>query len=82
MKIGRRVDIIDGGLVALELIEFLTCCGRLVSILEAIKDIAPKGSNKRKTEHMDRLNRLDVTIYVRAEVKRVRVGGVVFTHWW
>ena len=79
MPVGRRVAIIGGDLVALELAEFLAGRGRLVSILEAGKDIAPEVGNKRKTEHMDRLDRLGVTVHVRAAVERITTEAVVFT---
>ncbi len=79
MPVGRRVAIIGGDLVALELAEFLASRGRLVSILEAGKDIAPEVGNKRKTEHMDRLDRLGVAVQVRAAVERITSEAVVFT---
>ena len=79
MPLGRRVAIIGGDLVALELAEFLASRGRLVSILESGKDIAPEVGNKRKTEHMDRLDHLGVTVHVRAAVERITSAGVVFT---
>jgi 2,4-dienoyl-CoA reductase (NADPH2) len=50
-----------------------------VAILEAGKDIAPKVGNKRKTEHMDRLDRHGVAVHVRAAVERITVDAVVFT---
>ena len=79
MPFGRRVTVIGGDLVALELAEFLAARGRLVSILEGGKDIAPEIGNKRKTEHTDRLDRLGVTVHVRAEVERITTGAVIFT---
>ncbi len=79
MPLGRRVAVIGGDLVALELAEFLASRGRLVSILEAGKDIAPEVGNKRKTEHMDRLDRLGVTVHVRATPQRITPRAVVFT---
>ncbi|OBB95874.1 FAD-dependent oxidoreductase [Mycobacterium sp. 852002-30065_SCH5024008] len=79
MPVGRRVAIIGGDLVALELAEFLASRGRLVSILESGKSIAPEVGNKRKTEHMDRLDRLGVTVHVRATVDRITPEAVVFT---
>ncbi|SPM34391.1 NADH oxidase, partial [Mycobacterium rhizamassiliense] len=78
MPVGRRVVIIGGDLVALELAEFLAGRDRLVSILEAGKDIAPEVGNKRKTEHMDRLDRLGVTVHVRTSVERITNDAVVF----
>jgi 2,4-dienoyl-CoA reductase (NADPH2) len=79
MPVGRRVAIVGGDLVALELAEFLADRGRLVSILEAGKDIAPEVGNKRKTEHMDRLDRLGVAVHVRAVTERITAEAVVFT---
>jgi 2,4-dienoyl-CoA reductase (NADPH2) len=79
MPLGRRVTIVGGDLVALELAEFLASRGRLVSILEAGKAIAPEVGNKRRTEHMDRLDRLGVTVHVRAPVERITPDTVVFT---
>jgi 2,4-dienoyl-CoA reductase (NADPH2) len=79
MPLGRRVAIIGGDLVALELAEFLASRGRVVSILEAGRDIAPEVGNKRKTEHMDRLDRLGVTVHVRAAVERITTAAVAFT---
>ncbi|WP_255405046.1 FAD-dependent oxidoreductase [Mycobacterium sp. E2479] len=79
MPLGRRVVIVGGDLVALELAEFLASRGRLVAILEAGKDIAPEVGNKRKTEHMDRLDRLGVTVHVRAATERITSDAVEFT---
>lgn len=79
MPLGRRVVIVGADLVALELAEFLAARGRLVSVLEEGKAIAPELGNKRKTEHMDRLDRLAVTVHVRAVVDEIVSDGVVFT---
>lgn len=79
MPLGRRVAIVGGDLVALELAEFLASRGRLVSILESGKGIAPEVGNKRRTEHMDRLDRLGVTVHVRATVERITTEAVIFT---
>ncbi|MEE6175198.1 FAD-dependent oxidoreductase [Mycobacterium sp. 050134] len=79
MPLGRRVAIVGGDLVALELAEFLAARGRLVSVLEAGGDVAPEVGNKRKTEHMDRLDRLGVAVHVRAVTERITPEAVVFT---
>lgn len=79
LPVGHRVVIVGADLVALELAEFLAARGRLVSVLEQGKAIAPELGNKRKTEHMDRLDRLGVTVHVRAAVEEIVAGGVVFT---
>ena len=41
-------------------------------MLEPGEAIAPELGNKRKTEHMDRLDRLSVTVHVRVAVDRDR----------
>jgi 2,4-dienoyl-CoA reductase (NADPH2) len=79
MPMGHRVAIVGADLVALELAEFLAARGRLVSVLEADKTIAPELGSKRKTEHMDRLDRLGVAVHVRAVVDKIVSDGVVFT---
>jgi 2,4-dienoyl-CoA reductase (NADPH2) len=79
MPLGHRVVIIGADLVALELAEFLAARGRFVSVLEAGKTIAPELGNKRKTEHMDRLDRLGVTVHVRVAVDQIVPDGVDFT---
>ena len=79
MPLGHHVVIVGADLVALELAEFLAARGRLVTVLEADKTIAPELGNKRKTEHMDRLDRLGVAVHVRAPVDKVVPDGVAFT---
>jgi 2,4-dienoyl-CoA reductase (NADPH2) len=79
MPVGRRIAVIGGDLVAVELAEFLARRGRRVSILESGKQIAPEVGNKRRTEHMDRLDRLGVTVHVRADVEHITRDAVVFT---
>ena len=79
LPLGHRVVIVGADLVAIELAEFLAARGRLVAVLEPGKAIAPELGNKRKTEHMDRLDRLGVTVHARAAVERIVKGGVVFT---
>jgi len=79
MPLGHHVVIVGADLVALELAEFLAARGRLVTVLEADKTIAPELGNRRKTEHMDRLDRLGVAVHVRAPVDKVVPDGVAFT---
>jgi 2,4-dienoyl-CoA reductase (NADPH2) len=78
MPLGRRIAIVGGDLVALELAEFLAARGRLVTVLEAGKTIAPEIGGKRKTEHMDRLDRLGVMVHVRAAVERITPDSLLF----
>ena len=79
MPLGHRVVIVGGDLVAIELAEFLAARDRLVSVLESGRTIAPEIGNKRRTEHMDRLDRLGVAVHVRTAVEEIVPDGVVFT---
>jgi 2,4-dienoyl-CoA reductase (NADPH2) len=78
MPLGRRVAIVGGDLVAVELAEFLADRGRLVSLLEPGPTIAPEVGWKRRTEHMHRLDRLGVTVHVASPVERIVPDGLWF----
>ena len=78
MPLGRRVAIVGGDLVAVELAEFLAARGRQVSILESGATIAPEVGWKRRTEHMHRLDRLGVTVHVGCVVEEIVPDGVWF----
>lgn len=78
MPLGRRVAIVGGDLVAIELAEFLAARGRYVSVLEQGSTIAPEVGWKRRTEHMHRLDRLGVSVHVAARVERIVPDGVWF----
>jgi len=78
-QVGRRVVIVGGGLAAIQLAEFLAARGRFVTVLETGRTVAPEVGLKRRTEHMDRLDRLAVPVHVRTEVHRITDEGVTFT---
>jgi hypothetical protein len=78
MPFGRRVVIIGGDLVAIELAEFLSARGRLVSVLAEGDAVAPEVGLKRRTGHMDRLDRLGVTVHTRSAVDGIVPGAVMF----
>jgi 2,4-dienoyl-CoA reductase (NADPH2) len=78
MPLGRRVAVVGGDLVAVELAEFLAARGRLVAVIEPGATIAPEVGWKRRTEHMHRLDRLGVTVHVEAEVQRIVPDGLWF----
>jgi len=62
LPIGDRVAIVGADLAALELAEFLAGLGRSVSIFDADRQIASEVGGKRRAEHMDRLDRMGVSI--------------------
>lgn len=77
MPFGHRVVIIGADLAAIELAEFLARRGRRVHVLESASKIAPEVGKKRRAEHMDRLDRLHVTLNTRVEVLRIDSGAVL-----
>jgi 2,4-dienoyl-CoA reductase (NADPH2) len=70
------VVVVGGDLAAIELSEFLAERGRVVSVLEAGAAIAPEVGLKRRSEHMDRLDRLGVTLNTGARVVAIEPGAV------
>jgi 2,4-dienoyl-CoA reductase (NADPH2) len=74
---GRRVAVVGGSLAAVELAEFLAGQGRLVAMLAEAETVAPEVGWKRRTEHMDRLDRLGVTVNTGVALERIEEGGVV-----
>lgn len=81
VTLGRRVAIIGGDLAGIAYAQVLAARGHLVSVLEAGREIAPEIGWKRKTEEMNRLDRLGVTVHVGAGVERITPDGVRFVPW-
>lgn len=77
MPFGRRVAIVGGDLAAVELAEFLAERGRRVVLLGSGDEIAPEVGLKRRSEHMDRLDRLGVLVLTGVAPLRIARGGVV-----
>lgn len=74
---GPRVAVVGGRMAAVEYAEVLARAGRLVALLHTGDEIAPEFGPKRRTEHMDRLDRLGVTVHVGCTVERITETGVV-----
>jgi 2,4-dienoyl-CoA reductase (NADPH2) len=77
LPLGRRIAIVGADLAAVELAEFLAERGRRVALLERGEEIAPEVGWKRRSEHMDRLDRLGVTVNTGIEIECIRRSGVV-----
>ncbi len=77
MPLGARVIVVGGDLAAIELAEFLAERGRRVGVVETGPEIAPEVGLKRRTEHMDRLDRLGVVVHSEARVARIEADAVV-----
>jgi 2,4-dienoyl-CoA reductase (NADPH2) len=76
MPLGRRVVVIGADLAAIELAEFLARRGREVAILETAGEIAPEVGLKRRTEHMDNLDRLGIPVNTGIEIEEITSAGV------
>jgi 2,4-dienoyl-CoA reductase (NADPH2) len=62
LPLGRRVAVLGADLAGVELAEWLASLGRRVALLEEGERLAPEVGGKRRAEHMDRLDRLGVTV--------------------
>jgi 2,4-dienoyl-CoA reductase (NADPH2) len=76
LPLGRRIAVVGGDLAAIELAEFLAERRRSVSVLESGDEIAPEVGLKRRSEHMDRLDRLGVVVNTGVELDRITPEGV------
>jgi 2,4-dienoyl-CoA reductase (NADPH2) len=76
LPLGKRIVVVGADLAALEVAEFLANRGRKVIVLEAGKRIASEIGPKRLAEHMDRLDRLGVSINTEAVCDSITVGAV------
>jgi 2,4-dienoyl-CoA reductase (NADPH2) len=76
LPFGRRIAIAGGDLAAVELAEFLAERGRLVQLFESGDEIAPEVGLKRRTEHMDRLDRLGVSVNTGVEIEAITGSGL------
>uniref|UniRef100_UPI001E52AD28 NAD(P)/FAD-dependent oxidoreductase n=1 Tax=Nocardioides sp. R-C-SC26 TaxID=2870414 RepID=UPI001E52AD28 len=72
-----RVVVVGAELAGVEAAEVLARAGHLVTLVETRRDFAPHAGWKRKTEHMDALDRLGVTFHVGAAVEQITTDGVV-----
>lgn len=76
---GARIAVIGGSLAGIQLAEHLARCGHRVAVLEERDTLAPEIGWKRKSEHMDRLDRLAVTVHTEVQLERIDADGVVLT---
>jgi 2,4-dienoyl-CoA reductase (NADPH2) len=77
MPVGRKVVIVGADLAGIELAEFLAGRGRRVQVLDSGTRITPEVGKKRRNEHMDRLDKLRVTVNTAVNVVRIEKGAVV-----
>ena len=76
LPLGRRVVIVGGDLVAVELAEFLARRKRQVQLLYSGSKLAPEVGKKRRQEQLDRLDELRVTVNTCVEIVAVEAGAI------
>jgi 2,4-dienoyl-CoA reductase (NADPH2) len=72
----RRVVLVGGNQMGLELAELIGAGGAFVTIVDHRPDLAPEIGWKRRTEHMDRLDRWGVGVLVDSVVERITPDDV------
>jgi NADPH-dependent 2,4-dienoyl-CoA reductase/sulfur reductase-like enzyme len=78
MPLGRRVVVVGGGLVGVELAEFLVDRGRAVVVLEASESFAAQMAPPRRWRVLHHLRESGVTLHARVRVESIGDEGVVF----
>ena len=77
MPMGKRVAIIGADLAAIELAEHLATCGRSISVISEDLTIAPEVGDKRRSEHLRRLDEGQVTVNTGMAIDHIQEDGVV-----
>ncbi len=78
MPVGRRVVIIGGGLVGLELAEFMVERGREVTVLESSRDFGLEMAHPRRWRVLHDLEHHGVGLVARAEVRSIGEAEVTY----
>jgi 2,4-dienoyl-CoA reductase (NADPH2) len=78
MPLGKRVVIVGGGLVGIELAEFLCERGRSVTVLEESATLGAEMALPRRWRALFELRAHGATLVTRARVEAIEEGGVAF----
>jgi 2,4-dienoyl-CoA reductase (NADPH2) len=76
MPLGRRVSVVGGGIVGLELAEFLVERGREVCVLEEGPDFAPQMAIPRRWRTLHILREHGAELLARVRIQRFTASGV------
>lgn len=73
---GQNIVVIGGGLLGVEVADFLATNGKTVTVVEMLNDVAAELPNARRIPLMFRLKDYDVRILTRAKVEEITERGV------
>jgi pyruvate/2-oxoglutarate dehydrogenase complex dihydrolipoamide dehydrogenase (E3) component len=76
MPLGQRVAVVGGGLVGLELAEFLHARGRSVTVIEEGRDLAPEMAMPRRWRALSELRDAGVEILTKTRVESIQTTRV------
>ena len=76
MSFGKRIALLGNDLPAVELAEFFASRGRTVYLLAQETRFLPEVGRKRRTEHMDKLDKLNVRVISSVETVDLKQGVV------
>ncbi|WP_372760047.1 FAD-dependent oxidoreductase [Pseudoalteromonas sp.] len=79
MPLGKQVTIVGGGLVGLELAEFLAERGRQVTVIESARNLGTELSIVRRWRVLDHVKQLGVTLITEAQVTAIDTKVVHYT---
>jgi 2,4-dienoyl-CoA reductase (NADPH2) len=79
MPLGKRVAILGGGLVGIELAEFLAERGREVCVLEEQKTLAVEMAPPRRWRALHELRESGVVLLTEVGIEEINDDGVVYT---
>ncbi|MFQ5417303.1 MAG: FAD-dependent oxidoreductase [Myxococcota bacterium] len=78
MPLGRRIVVVGGGLVGVELAEFLVDRGRAVTVLEASGSFAAQMAPPRRWRVLHHLRESGVSLHAKVRVESIGDAGVAF----
>jgi 2,4-dienoyl-CoA reductase-like NADH-dependent reductase (Old Yellow Enzyme family) len=79
MPLGKRVAVVGGGLVGIELAEFLSERGREVTVLEETQTLAPEMALPRRWRALYELREHGVRLLTEAHVEAITADGVAYS---
>jgi len=76
LPLGKKVVVVGADLAATELAEFLAVRGREVTLLEESDRIAPEVGVRRRSDHMDGLDKKSVVVNTAVKISCITESGI------